>query len=174
MKRSKNSSPILSERSVISSAELSGSGVSIMESREYFLPGHGLLMAGPASMNISSRDIFNSEGPLTFRTATTTTCDLSSSAVFSAPKGHPEPTIRSQVISSRFASANTIFSILHHSSPGHSSEGFPRSSPSKRDGNATGFISTPPIPAALRRCSSLMSSPASILFPFHHHLTKGW
>ena len=174
MNRSKNSSPALSERSVISSVEVIGSGTSIIEMSAGFLPGHALLMAGPASRKISSREIDNSAGPLTFRTATTTICDLSSSPVFSEPKGQPEPTIRSQVISSFFASAKTSFSILHHSPLSHSRDVFPRSSPSKRDGNATGLISTPPMPASFRRCNSLMSSSASTLFPFHHHLTKGW
>src|SRR5665647_79313 len=100
-----------------------------------------------------------------------TTCARSSPLSVSAPKGQPEPTIKSQVISSFLASAKVTCNMLIHSSLNQVRDFFPKSSPV--DVNEIGLISTPPIPASFNKCNSLTSSLASTLSPFHHHRTKG-
>ena len=95
----------------------------------------------------------------------------SSPSRYSAPKGQPEPTIRSEIISRDLVSSKATLSMSIHSLLSHVKDLIPKSSVS--DGNETGLISTPPIPASLSRCSSRIISLGSTLSPFHHQRTKG-
>ena len=95
----------------------------------------------------------------------------SSPSRYSAPKGQPEPTIKSAIMSRDLVSSKATLSMSIHSLLSHVKDLIPKSSVS--EGNATGLISTPPIPASLSRCSSRIISLGSTLSPFHHHRTKG-
>ena len=163
--------PSWSDRSITPSRPSIGSGTSLRASSSNVRPGKGTVTPGSTVLKIAKREISNVVGPSSFCASISTTCARSSPLRNSPPKGQPEPTIRSQVMSSFFASSKVAFSASIHSSLSHVSERLPMSLSSSAI--PIGLISTPPIPAAFMTRSSRRNSSGSTLSPFHHQRTNG-